>query len=118
MTNPPPLMTNPPPLMTNPPSQLRHRGIHLCARGHPRLQHRGDGHPGGHGVQGQRVHTLSSHLIGPLSGYIDDCGKIVAGGKEKMGWFDTSTLKLASVTTYVHPNERFGMIAATESGTY
>uniref|UniRef100_A0A7S0MS41 Tryptophan synthase beta chain-like PALP domain-containing protein n=1 Tax=Pyramimonas obovata TaxID=1411642 RepID=A0A7S0MS41_9CHLO len=27
------------------------------------------------------------------NGYIDDCGKIVAGGKEEMGWFDTSTLK-------------------------
>mmetsp|Transcript_8673 Transcript_8673/g.24932 ORF Transcript_8673/g.24932 Transcript_8673/m.24932 type:complete len:234 (-) Transcript_8673:295-996(-) len=25
--------------------------------------------------------------------YIDDCGKIVGGGKEAMGWFDTSTLK-------------------------
>jgi hypothetical protein len=27
------------------------------------------------------------------NGYIDDCGKIVGGGKEAMGWFDTSTLK-------------------------
>ena len=28
-----------------------------------------------------------------VNGYIDDCGKIVGGGKEEMGWFDTSTLK-------------------------
>ncbi|MCH2180564.1 MAG: threonine synthase [Mariniblastus sp.] len=27
------------------------------------------------------------------NGYINDCGKIVAGGQEAMGWFDTSTLK-------------------------
>jgi threonine synthase len=27
------------------------------------------------------------------NGYIDDCGGIVAGGMEKMGWFNTSTLK-------------------------
>ena len=27
------------------------------------------------------------------NGYINDCGKIVAGGHETMGWFDTSTLK-------------------------
>jgi threonine synthase len=27
------------------------------------------------------------------NGYIDDCGKVVAGGKEKLEWFDTSTLK-------------------------
>ncbi len=28
-----------------------------------------------------------------VNGYIDDCGKIVGEGKERMGWFDTSTLK-------------------------
>jgi threonine synthase len=28
-----------------------------------------------------------------VNGLIDDCGKIVAGGKEQMGWFDVSTLK-------------------------
>lgn len=27
------------------------------------------------------------------NGYINDCGRIVGEGKEKMGWFDTSTLK-------------------------
>ena len=27
------------------------------------------------------------------NGLINDCGRIVAGGKEQMGWFDTSTLK-------------------------
>lgn len=28
-----------------------------------------------------------------VNGLIDDCGKIVAAGREKVGWFDTSTLK-------------------------
>ena len=28
-----------------------------------------------------------------VNGLIDDCGKIVGEGKEKVGWFDTSTLK-------------------------
>ena len=28
-----------------------------------------------------------------VNGLIDDCGKIVADGKAKVGWFDTSTLK-------------------------
>lgn len=28
-----------------------------------------------------------------VNGFIDDCGKIVAAGKEKMRWFDLSTLK-------------------------
>ncbi len=28
-----------------------------------------------------------------VNGLIDDCGKIVAEGKDKMGWFDASTLK-------------------------
>jgi len=27
------------------------------------------------------------------NGFINDCGRIVAGGKDVMGWFDTSTLK-------------------------
>lgn len=27
------------------------------------------------------------------NGFINDCGRIVAGGKDIMGWFDTSTLK-------------------------
>lgn len=26
-------------------------------------------------------------------GYIDDCGRVVGGGREAMGWFDASTLK-------------------------
>lgn len=28
-----------------------------------------------------------------VNGLIDDCGKIVGGGKDSVGWFDTSTLK-------------------------
>lgn len=28
-----------------------------------------------------------------VNGQIDECGKIVAGGKQEMGWFDISTLK-------------------------
>jgi threonine synthase len=36
-------------------------------------------------LQGARVYRVN--------GLIDDCGKIVAEGKEKVGWFDTSTLK-------------------------
>ncbi len=28
-----------------------------------------------------------------VNGLINDCGKIVAGGKDEVGWFDTSTLK-------------------------
>ncbi len=28
-----------------------------------------------------------------VNGLIDDCGKLVAAGKEQVGWFDTSTLK-------------------------
>ena len=27
------------------------------------------------------------------NGYINDCGKVIGGGKERMQWFDTSTLK-------------------------
>jgi threonine synthase len=36
-------------------------------------------------LQGARVYRVN--------GLIDDCGKIVAEGKSKVGWFDTSTLK-------------------------
>ena len=36
-------------------------------------------------LQGGRVYRVN--------GLIDDCGKIVAEGKAKIGWFDTSTLK-------------------------
>jgi threonine synthase len=37
------------------------------------------------GLQAGRVYRVN--------GLIDDCGKIVAEGKAKIGWFDTSTLK-------------------------
>ncbi len=37
------------------------------------------------GLQGADVYRVN--------GLIDDCGKIVAEGKAKVGWFDTSTLK-------------------------
>ncbi len=37
------------------------------------------------GLQGAKVYRVN--------GLIDDCGKIVAEGKERVGWFDTSTLK-------------------------
>jgi threonine synthase len=37
------------------------------------------------GVQGATVYRVN--------GLIDDCGKIVGEGKEKVGWFDVSTLK-------------------------
>lgn len=36
-------------------------------------------------VQGAKVYRVN--------GLIDDCGKIVGGGKDSVGWFDTSTLK-------------------------
>jgi threonine synthase len=36
-------------------------------------------------LQGARVYRVN--------GLIDDCGKVVAEGKAKVGWFDTSTLK-------------------------
>src|SRR6202521_2264804 len=36
-------------------------------------------------LQGAKVYRVN--------GLIDDCGKIVADGKAKIGWFDTSTLK-------------------------
>ena len=37
--------------------------------------------------------ALQGAKVWRVNGYIDDCGKIVAGGKEEMGWFDASTLK-------------------------
>src|SRR5262249_61304046 len=37
------------------------------------------------GLQGAAVYRVN--------GLIDDCGKIVGEGKEKVGWFDVSTLK-------------------------
>jgi len=37
--------------------------------------------------------SLQGGKIWRVNGMIDDCGKIVAGGKESMGWFDLSTLK-------------------------
>lgn len=40
-----------------------------------------------------RETTLQGGKVWRVNGYIDDCGKIVAAGKDKMGWFDVSTLK-------------------------
>jgi threonine synthase len=37
--------------------------------------------------------ALQGASVYRVNGLIDDCGKIVAQGKEKIGWFDTSTLK-------------------------
>lgn len=37
--------------------------------------------------------SLQGGRIWRVNGYIDDCGKIVASGKERMNWFDLSTLK-------------------------
>lgn len=37
--------------------------------------------------------ALLGGKIWRVNGFIDDCGKIVAGGKDKMDWFDLSTLK-------------------------
>jgi threonine synthase len=37
--------------------------------------------------------ALQGATVYRVNGLIDDCGKIVAEGKEKVGWFDTSTLK-------------------------
>ncbi|HET9715505.1 MAG TPA: threonine synthase [Pseudolabrys sp.] len=37
--------------------------------------------------------ALQGAAVYRVNGLIDDCGKIVAEGKEKVGWFDTSTLK-------------------------
>src|SRR5438270_5710345 len=36
---------------------------------------------------------LQGATVYRVNGLIDDCGKIVGNGKEKAGWFDTSTLK-------------------------
>ena len=40
-----------------------------------------------------REMALQGANVWRVNGYIDDCGKIVGGGKEIMNWFDTSTLK-------------------------
>jgi threonine synthase len=37
--------------------------------------------------------ALQGAAVYRVNGLIDDCGKIVAEGKTKVGWFDTSTLK-------------------------
>jgi threonine synthase len=37
--------------------------------------------------------ALQGASVYRVNGLIDDCGKIVAEGKTKVGWFDTSTLK-------------------------
>jgi threonine synthase len=37
--------------------------------------------------------ALQGASVYRVNGLIDDCGKIVAAGKEKAGWFDASTLK-------------------------
>ena len=37
--------------------------------------------------------ALQGASVYRVNGLIDDCGKIVAEGKAKIGWFDTSTLK-------------------------
>jgi threonine synthase len=37
--------------------------------------------------------ALQGATVYRVNGLIDDCGKIVAGGKAKVGWFDVSTLK-------------------------
>ena len=39
-----------------------------------------------------REMALQGANVWRVNGYIDDCGKIVGGGKEEMNWFDTSTL--------------------------
>jgi threonine synthase len=43
------------------------------------------------------VNQMEAHLFGAkayrVNGLINDCGKIVRDGAEKMGWFDLSTLK-------------------------
>src|SRR5712672_3714491 len=36
---------------------------------------------------------LQGATVYRVNGYIDDCGKIVGEGKERVGWFDVSTLK-------------------------
>jgi len=37
--------------------------------------------------------ALQGAAVYRVNGLIDDCGKIVAAGKDKVGWFDVSTLK-------------------------
>src|SRR5207253_3355983 len=37
--------------------------------------------------------ALQGATVYRVNGLIDDCGKLVAEGKTKVGWFDTSTLK-------------------------
>jgi len=37
--------------------------------------------------------ALQGAHVWRVNGYIDDCGRIVGEGKERMGWFDVSTLK-------------------------
>ena len=37
--------------------------------------------------------ALQGATVYRVNGLIDDCGKLVAEGKAKVGWFDTSTLK-------------------------
>lgn len=37
--------------------------------------------------------ALQGAQVWRVNGLIDDCGKIVGGGKDETGWFDTSTLK-------------------------
>jgi threonine synthase len=37
--------------------------------------------------------ALQGAKVWKVNGLINDCGKIVGEGKERMGWFDTSTLK-------------------------
>jgi threonine synthase len=37
--------------------------------------------------------ALQGATVYRVNGLIDDCGKIVGAGKEKVGWFDVSTLK-------------------------
>ncbi|MGV6802546.1 MAG: threonine synthase [bacterium] len=40
-----------------------------------------------------REMTMQGAKVWKINGLINDCGKIVGEGKEKMGWFDFSTLK-------------------------
>src|SRR5207249_469143 len=43
------------------------------------------------------INQLEAHLCGAhvflVNGLINDCGKIVREGTQRMGWFDVSTLK-------------------------
>lgn len=43
-------------------------------------------------VNQQEAYLAGAHVY-LVEGLIDECGKIVAAGKERMGWFDLSTLK-------------------------